>query len=312
MPFDHERPAQRARHHRHHVAGAPAAGAVDLDRRHQPVGRALDEQIAGDAAAAFAAQIEREVVAKALQPDAVAADRELRRGGNGGFVELGGRAERLHPAAAIELQPHAGHAPAIGPRGTGKEGEIEPRLGRPAVEVQPLRPGGRTRGDVGHTTEAVDRTKEIGRIRCGPGRRRTPHRPRRSTPETSGSRSARSRLGIPPRASTGDAPPSRTRYSVVSLHGDAARMRPASDGVCRAPDNSTRAAGNPLPGPLMTRSPPPTRPGERACSSTTSATPSRIAMTDTPVPNPAASTALRTGCANSDRIASLAITPAPR
>ena len=89
-------------------------------------------------------------------------------------------------------------------------------------------------------------------------------------------------------------------------------MRPASDGVCRAPDNSTRAAVTPLPAPLMTRSPPPTRAGERACCNTTSATPSRIAITDTPVPKPAASTAVRTGCADSDRIASLAITRAPR
>ena len=54
----------------------------------------------------------------------------------------------------------------------------------------------------------------------------------------------------------------------------------------------------------MMTSPPPTSAGDCACSRTMAATPSRMAITATPTPKPAASTALRTGCAVSDRNAS--------
>jgi hypothetical protein len=79
-----------------------------------------------------------------------------------------------------------------------------------------------------------------------------------------------------------------------------ARSRSASDcsvpastsraGTCgRQPDDDVAAAD---------------QRGRRDCSSTISATPSRIAITATPTPKPAASTALRTGCAVSERTAS--------
>src|SRR6185503_11520535 len=79
-----------------------------------------------------------------------------------------------------------------------------------------------------------------------------------ATPDTSGSPSARSRLGMPARARTGKGPSGRTTYNVARLEGDAARTRAPSGGVRSAPERSTRAAAMPPPAPPITTSPPPT------------------------------------------------------
>ena len=66
-------------------------------------------------------QIEGDVVPQTIQRDPVRANRELRRRVNPVPVERGGRVERFNPMAAIELEPHAGGAAAIGPRGADEE-----------------------------------------------------------------------------------------------------------------------------------------------------------------------------------------------
>ena len=112
---------------------------------------------------------------------------------------------------------------------------------------------------------------------------------------------ARSKLGMPPRARTGTTRSSPTRYNVVRTVGDAAVARPSSGDAFRALERMNLALGTLPVAPATTRSPPPARAGARACSRITWPMPSRLAITDTPRPKPPARTALRTGCAESER-----------
>src|SRR5581483_1913122 len=96
-----------ARHHGDDIAGAPAAGAADLDRRHEAAGCGFDRHAPARRAPMLAAQIEIDDIAEPVEPDAVAADPQLRRLERGILAQLSRRAEVLDMAAAIELQAHA-------------------------------------------------------------------------------------------------------------------------------------------------------------------------------------------------------------
>src|SRR5262249_19328001 len=125
--------------------------------------------------------------------------------------------------------------------------------------------------------------------------------------DTSGSPTRFSRLGMPPFADTVMGPLGAIRSSRVCRDGETAAIRSAKSGALRTLDVTNRALDTD-PNELYTRrSPLPLRAGSCACSRITSPTPSNSAITATPKPNPAASTAARTGRVINERHATLSI-----
>ena len=123
--------------------------------------------------------------------------------------------------------------------------------------------------------------------------------------DVSGSPTARSRLGTPPRATTGQVAAFAIRYSVVRLDGAAAATRARSAPAPSTLDSTNRALSTSPARPPITTSPPPCERGrsrllENHFADAEQDRPSR----PTPRPKPSASTAVRTGRIASDRTAS--------
>ena len=129
--------------------------------------------------------------------------------------------------------------------------------------------------------------------------------------DTSGSRTARSRLGMPPRADTLMRPRGVSRNSRASFDGETAETRFLNLGAASTLDITKRALLTEPKAPKITRLPAPRTADARACSSMTCPTPSRSAITAMPNPNPAASTAARTGRVASERHAIRSIMRSP-
>src|SRR5688572_25915190 len=109
-----ESAVERSRHDRYDVAGDPSLRALDFERRDNASGHGFNRHPSPNALPVPAGEVEIDLVPQAIQPHAVGPDRQLRGAQDLGFGELRARAERLHLSVAIELQPDAGRAPAVG------------------------------------------------------------------------------------------------------------------------------------------------------------------------------------------------------
>src|SRR5512132_2769665 len=91
-------------------------------------------------ATAFAAKIEVDEVAQTVQSNPIVANRQLRRALRVGLHQLCRRAEILDNPSAIELQPDACLTATVALPRSHHERQIEARVPRASVEVEPLGP----------------------------------------------------------------------------------------------------------------------------------------------------------------------------
>src|SRR5258705_7500391 len=113
--------------------------AADFDWRHKTSWRRLDAEPAASGVPRFATEIEIEHVPQAIQRDPVRADGQLRRAARIVLGKATTRAEVLDVTVAIELKADAGRTHSVSLLRPDHEREVEPRIPRAAVEVEPLR-----------------------------------------------------------------------------------------------------------------------------------------------------------------------------
>ena len=206
-PPDLNRSLERARHHRHGVSGHPATCSADDDRRKRAPGRRVQDDLGRRSGTGhFRGQVESDPIRLTLESYAVRSCRQIRRRAEQFlFRNFGRGAVGGHAPGAFELQPDADHSLARGGARACKKRQVEARVARASVEVQPLGPGAARAG-----TSGIGWKRSIARRTDSPSgcvhERSAGVSVHVAMSRVSESPSARSRLGIPPRARMGMVP----------------------------------------------------------------------------------------------------------